>query len=337
MTDASQKSTLSINPSLINCNDTFQDKMAASQPTLAAHFLGQHSVHDPKACMVEPFPRGPLWPGVPRDIVPHAPFDPIVPFGPTPRKPLQDFLIPRHGVSARPQDAALVAKVGGFVRDISKNTTGQKRTHFILVLDQSTSMLTGKEMTIAGFNQQVQIIRRNAKDAGLVTVTLVIFDTQVKPIYVGMPVESLQELDASTYLPSGGTAMYDAVGSVLEIAMALPDAKDPSTAFFISVLTDGDDLDSKHVTGKAVGEGVKQLTETGRFTFALMGPKEHLNNLAAVLSLNKGNVEGFDPSSMKSRGESIGAMAGATQSYMATRSMGVMASASLYSPADGKL
>lgn len=337
MSDTKQQTTLNIDPSLINCNDTLQDKIAGMQPTLAAHFLGQHSVPDPKACMVEPFPRVPHWPGVPRDIFPNRPFDPVVPFGPAPSKPIQDFLIPRHGSISRPQDGALIAKVSGFVRDIRKTTTGIKRTHFILVLDQSSSMLTGKEMTIAGFNQQVQIIRRNAKDAGLVTVTLVIFDTQVKPVYVGMPIEALQELDTATYLPSGGTAMYDAVGSVLEIAMQLPDAGDPSTAFFVSVLTDGDDRDSRHVTGKAVGEGVKQLTDTGRFTFALMGPEEHLNNLAAVLSLNKGNVEGFNPSSMKSRSDSIGAMAGATQSYMATRSMGMMASASLYSPDERKI
>lgn len=258
---------------------------------------------------------GPAFPGVPR----VWPAQPVV----------SPFLIPQKH-TGRAQDGLLKVKVDHFIGSTLKCSEGVKRTHFILLLDQSTSMLNGKTLTLAGFNQQVQVIRANAADAGQITVSVVLFDTQVKPLFVGMPLTSLKELTEASYLPNGGTALYDATGSVLEIAMALPGANDPSTAVFVQVLTDGEDLNSQHVSGKAVGACVKRLTETGRFTFALMGPQEHLNDLANVLSLDRGNVDGFDPLSIKSRASSVDAMAGSMQSYMSSRSTGATAVNNLY-------
>lgn len=277
----------------------------------------QQQQNPPFSALGSIFP-GPAFPGAPR----VWPAQPIV----------SPFLIPQKH-PGRAMDAAMKAKVDQFVGSTLKHSEGVKRTHFILLLDQSTSMLNGKALTLAGFNQQVQVIRANAADAGQITVSVVLFDTQVKPLFVGMPMTSLKELTEATYLPNGGTALYDAAGSVLEIAMALPGANDPSTAIFVSVLTDGEDLSSRHVSGKAVGECVKKLTDTGRFTFALMGPQEHLNDLANVLSLDRGNVDGFDPSSIQSRAASAGAMAGSMQSYMSSRSIGAMASTNLYEKA----
>lgn len=284
-------------------------------------------------------------PGHPSPVPPAAPYPPVGPdwpANPVPFPPQAPVRPPLHSsLQPRPQgahDDALRETVQAFVAADKKKRRSKKsaqtdkspRTRVFFVLDASGSMLSGKELTLAGYNQQVDIVREEAANAGQTQVSLLVFNEEVKTLYAHQDVARLEHLSAKTYRPGGSTALIDALGAAIRQALAAPDIADKSTAVLIALFTDGEENASQLHTGPALSECVKLLQDTGRFTFTLMGPKEHLNDLASLLSIARGNIAGFDASSLSDRGRAMHTMAAATASYMALRSAGIACSANLY-------
>jgi uncharacterized protein YegL len=282
----------------------------------------------------QPFPTPPVFPPPFNPGWPHPPA-PLPPNGPNP--PVH--IVPLGTAPKGAQDAALKEVVDAFVaaeksRKPARRTkrAAKPRTHVFFVLDASSSMLAGKAMTLAGYNQQVDIVREQAKDAGATSVSLLVFSHEVQSLYAYQEVDKLEHLTDATYRPNGSTALLDALGAAIRAALAAPGIADESCAVLVALFTDGEENASRLYTGPALSECVKALQETGRFTFTLMGPKEHLNDLASLLSIARGNIAGFDASSLADRGRAMGTMAQATSTYMSLRSAGVASSANLYSP-----
>lgn len=229
----------------------------------------------------------------------------------------------------------LAARVAQFIERCTSVPGDQKnakqRTQVLFVLDSSGSMQAGKHITIAGFNQQVDVVREMAQDAGQTSVTLITFSSQVRQCYTDKPAQALEHLTDASYRVGGGTALLDAVGAAIETAIGSPQVTDPNTAVLIAIFTDGEENASRYMTGDMISEGVRALEATGRFTFTLMGPNEHLESLADMLKIQKGNVARFDAATDAGRARGMGQMAAATSAYMALRSTGAMASTCLYS------
>lgn len=81
-------------------------------------------------------------------------------------------------------------------------------THVTFVLDSSGSMQSIREDTIGGFNS---FLNEQQSEPGEATVSLYDFDSSVDCLYQGRSIKEAPELDDSTYIPGGRTALYDAL------------------------------------------------------------------------------------------------------------------------------
>lgn len=222
----------------------------------------------------------------------------------------------------------LAARTRDFVK--STSAPGSKKTHAIFVLDDSGSMRMDKQTTIDGYNQQVDILKSMADSGGETTVSLIMFSDILTLCYEGRSVDSLEKLTGETYCPDGWTALLDACGAAIACALRTPGVGEADTAILVSVFTDGAENSSKRCRPSHIAECIELLEGTGRFTFTLMGPREHLSDMANMLHIGEGNVAGFDANSSQSRIDAFSIMGAATSTYFTLRSQGATQIANLY-------
>ena len=203
-------------------------------------------------------------------------------------------------------------------------------TNVAFILDVSESMNKGKRATIDGFNDQVQVVRAGAEGAGETAFTEVQFNGQVSVRRVAAELSTLVPLTEETYKPDGSTSLYDALGDTIEALLLTPRMAAPTTATLVTLFTDGDENSSSRYDAAVLGELVKRLEATGRWTFALVGPKASVRNLASMLSVRESNVAGYNPESVEDRIHVMGRMRDANTSYMTMRSMGMTQASCLY-------
>jgi hypothetical protein len=215
-----------------------------------------------------------------------------------------------------------------------RNALAPKRTHMLFLLDQSLSMLRGRDVTMAGFNDQVAMVTEQHAGLGDATVSLLLFNDSVTTRYAFAHPSRLERLSEATYRPHNDTALYDALGQSMDLLSQAEGFAEENTAFFVSVFTDGDENASRHCGGTLISKLITMLEATGRVTFAFMGPREGLKSIADVLALAPGNIAGYDPSSIAGRTEAFNSMSSATATYMMLRSQGMSATRNLYAKDD---
>lgn len=113
------------------------------------------------------------------------------------------------------------------------------------VLDSSGSMQHLRNATIQGFNQ---ILDEQKQGEGRCLVSLTKFSTNFQVDYVAHDIHEVAPLGSSgnTYHPSGGTALYDAVGTTVKgIEAWLDNNKDFTGQVKIIILTDGEENSSR--------------------------------------------------------------------------------------------
>jgi len=207
-----------------------------------------------------------------------------------------------------------------------------RKTFVMFLLDESGSMSHGMGITIHGYNKQVDLVKLGAAENGEVYMSLLKFSSPpVEEAYLNQPAERLDKLSADNYHPSGSTALFDAIGRGLEILEDSPGVSDPDSAVLFIIFTDGAENSSTLYTGPQLKKLIDARTETGKWTFTLIGPDLGLDGLATILSIDKGNISGFNPNALDSRAESFERMAGATSTYFGLRAMGATAASNLYS------
>lgn len=223
------------------------------------------------------------------------------------------------------------------LRDAEKAITGTPLTNVAFVLDKSGSMKHGKEVTIEGFNSQVDVVRKGAKDAGKTQFTEVHFGDEVEIRRVAAGVESMTKLDNESYSPDGSTALYDALGDTIAALLQTAGINEAATATLVTLFTDGGENCSWRYAPHELSELIKRLEATGRWTFALVGPRNSVTALADLLAVSKSNVRGYDPASVQERAGAFAAMASASTSYMSMRSVGATQVMGLYAGQDDQV
>ena len=121
-------------------------------------------------------------------------------------------------------------------------------TDIVCIIDKSGSMAPLVEDTIGSFNT---FIKEQQALPGKAKVTLAMFDHNYHLIYSSRKLKKVEKLDTSSYVPSGTTALLDAVGRTLA------DMEKVDKAICV-IITDGFENSSKDYTR----ERVKKLIET---------------------------------------------------------------------------
>lgn len=134
-------------------------------------------------------------------------------------------------------------------------------TDITMILDKSSSMAASVESTLAGFNRFLA----DQKDApGRATISLIQFSDEARTDYEGIDINDVSELSEETYIPSGMTALNDAVAMGIQRArerhQAMAEADRPHQVI-IAIFTDGEENASKEFRGQAGLSNLKTMIE----------------------------------------------------------------------------
>lgn len=149
-------------------------------------------------------------------------------------------------------------------------------THVSLVLDRSGSMADIAADTIGGFNTLVQSQR---DIPGACSVTLVQFDSQaIETLYDALPVHAVPRLDADTFVPRGGTPLYDAIGQTInatgKFLKNMPEDQRPAKVVFV-IITDGKENSSCEFDQAKVFALIKEQREIYKWEFVFIGANQN--------------------------------------------------------------
>jgi hypothetical protein len=145
--------------------------------------------------------------------------------------------------------------------DSSKSAEGS--TEIIFILDRSGSMDSMSDEAKSGFNSFLKSQRECEGDARL---SLTLFDHEYTPVIQSVPLDSVPDLDDTTYEPRGMTALLDAVGrSIDDYKQGLKKSPkaNASKRVIVVVLTDGLENASKDYNYKRVKDLIDQQKKQG--------------------------------------------------------------------------
>jgi Mg-chelatase subunit ChlD len=153
--------------------------------------------------------------------------------------------------------------------------TANPKIQHLIILDASGSMESIKQATITGFNEVLSgIIQGQQLHPELHNiVSLVVFNSYSIQRTIWMqPISSIHPLNSRTYLPNGGTPLFDAIGvSVTRLEEEIGD--DMDTKVVVNIITDGYENASHHFNREDIRRLVDRLTEKG-WIFSYIGANQ---------------------------------------------------------------
>ena len=153
-------------------------------------------------------------------------------------------------------------------------------TYLVFVVDRSGSMTTIAKDMIGGFNSYIKQ-QRDAK-LGACKVFFYQFDTAYERVYEATDLDSVPVLTDKTYVPRGGTALYDSLGkTITELGVRLanlPEDERPGKVLVITI-TDGEDNarlegEDTFYSSVKVKEMVQHQTDTYKWDFVYIGANQ---------------------------------------------------------------
>jgi len=151
--------------------------------------------------------------------------------------------------------------------------------------------------TIGGFNSFVE---EQKLVEGKATLSLYTFSTQRKTLFDLAPIGSVTPLDRTSYLPSGGTALLDSMGtSIVDLGVslaALPEEERPGKVLFI-VITDGQENCSRDYKQADIKKLVEQQENDYKWNFIYLGANVDSFAESATVGIRGANTLNYDASS----------------------------------------
>lgn len=161
------------------------------------------------------------------------------------------------------------------------------KMHNLIILDESGSMSSIKNTIIQGFNELVQTIQGIEKQFPEQEhfVSFVSFNSLgQKLLHFIDPASKLEQIDDKSYNPDAMTPLFDAMGfSINKLKQSLQGQTDYNV--LVTVLTDGEENDSKEFSGNDIKKLVEELKQN-RWTFTYIGTDHDVEKIAISLSIN---------------------------------------------------
>ena len=160
-------------------------------------------------------------------------------------------------------------------------------TEIAYILDRSGSMQPMVEPAIAGFNQ---FLREQTEALDCARLTLVLFDNEYLVPCDGLPIEEVVELDATTYVPRGSTALLDAIGrTIIELGKKLaatPEEQRPGQVI-VAIFTDGFENASREFDVHKINDLITQQRNDYNWQFLFLAANEDAIATAAQLGIDR--------------------------------------------------
>lgn len=150
------------------------------------------------------------------------------------------------------------------------NNSKTKRVFNLIIVDESGSMSIIRKQAFTGMNETLQTVRQMQKmyPKQKQFVTLVTFDTcHTTWHYDNTPASHTKDLEWKAYNPSGGTPLYDAMGTAISKVNAQVSDDDN---VLVTVITDGEENSSREWTLRMIRTMIEKLKKHN-WTFTLIG------------------------------------------------------------------
>lgn len=143
-------------------------------------------------------------------------------------------------------------------------------TELVFILDKSGSMESLVKDTVGGYNS---LLRQNLEKPGEALVSTVLFDNGCRVLHDRVPIGQVKPLTEKDYVPSGCTALLDAVGGAIRyherVQKILPEEYRPAHTLFC-ITTDGLENASRHYGYTQVKHLIEAARERG-WEFMFLG------------------------------------------------------------------
>ena len=166
-------------------------------------------------------------------------------------------------------------------------------TELVIIIDRSGSMHGLEKDVIGGFNS---LIEEQRKEEGETLVTTIFFNQDVKFIHEGIDINNIKKLDGRSYIPSGCTALLDAIGNAIGFIKArhakLDEKELPKHTIF-SIMTDGLENASKEYSYSQIKNMINLQKKSG-WDFIFQAANIDVEYEADRLGIDKDMTNSFD-------------------------------------------
>lgn len=202
--------------------------------------------------------------------------------------------------------------------------------------DHSASMRMLSKAAANDYNETIKQIQQSATEHDIDTIVSVVKCGVgwgrgiVEREVVNSNVQVLKPIQPNQYIADGSsTPLFDSVGDLITQFENVPDATDPTVAFVVMVITDGEENSSTKWTGTSIGKKIKQLQATDRWTFVFRVPTGNKRQLIQY-GIPEGNILEWDTSSERGLQSVSSVNTQAIKQFYTARSTGVTSTGKFY-------
>lgn len=165
-----------------------------------------------------------------------------------------------------------------------------QNTEIIYIGDKSGSMDTIRDDALGGYNA---FLKDQQKAPGRARLTHVQFDDKLHPpLYRGVDIDTVKPLTRSQFIPTGGTALYDAICETLIFERARIEAQEWADHVIVCIQTDGEENVSRHYNGDDVKKSIAAAEKRG-WVFVYLGANQDAFAVARSMGMTKGTSMNF--------------------------------------------
>jgi len=169
-----------------------------------------------------------------------------------------------------------------------------KYVKIMCVLDRSGSMDSIIGDAIGGFNS---FLKEQKEVDGDATMDIMLFDTEFISVANNLDINSVEPFTKKTYVPRGGTSLYDAIGKTIDDEIdriaTLSIEKRPEKTLCV-ILTDGDENCSNEYSQSLIKQIIGEMREDFKWEFIFLAANQDAMFTADGLGISKGNSMNFD-------------------------------------------
>lgn len=149
--------------------------------------------------------------------------------------------------------------------------TKENFTSINVIVDASSSMAPLTTDTIGSFNT---FLKDQKAFPGEALFTLCTFNTDYRLVHDFVKIASVKDLDDTTYVANGWTALLDAMGTTIDSVgrklASMPEDERPSKVIFL-IITDGEENRSHRYTREQIKSMVSHQRDVYNWEFVFMG------------------------------------------------------------------
>lgn len=172
----------------------------------------------------------------------------------------------------------------------------QNHTEIICIIDKSGSMEPITAESIEGFNN---FLNEQKNEEGTASVTLYLFNDNLNIVYENYSIESAPYLNLNYYSPTGGTALLDALGTVIDSTGVrlsnTPENLRPEKVL-ICILTDGKENQSRIYSRAEILKKITHQTVHYNWVFVFLGANQDSFAEAEKMGISREYTSGFSSS-----------------------------------------